>query len=85
MALMTLTMTYEKQLEIDLQNHIADHHSHINQTARRLNAQILSFYQTLCGNHLIFLIDTPLESYQAIEQTLIESAPTRFKETKILD
>ena len=85
MALMTLKMTYEKQLENDLQNHMADQDSHINKTAKQLNATILSFYQTLCGSHLIFLIDSPLESCTIIEQAIIESAPSCFKESKILD
>ena len=85
MALMTLKMTYEKQLANDLKNDMANEESHINQTAKKLNATILSFYQTLCGSHLIFLIDSPLESCTMIEQAIIESAPTYFKETKILD
>jgi len=84
MALMTLKMTYEKQLATDLKNHMADQNSQINQTAKRLNANILSFYQTLCGSHLIFLIDTTPESCIIMEQAIIASAPSCFKESKIL-
>ena len=84
MTLFALKMKYEKALEKYLKSHLADPCSQINKTVFKVGANILSFYQTLCGKHLIFIIETPNQEIGNIEQSIIQAAPSNFLETKTL-
>ena len=84
MTLFALKMKYEKTVENYLAAHLEDPSSQINETVMKVGANILSFYQTLCGKHLIFIIETPGEQITTIEQSIIQTAPCHFLETKSL-